>query len=101
MLIDCALIILSSYGYINPVITGIVVIKHLSCNLLDINKANIKFETVLLILGIILKMISNLPMEFINIALDEFFLIAGAILCFISIINGLIAFNKLSKKSDN
>ncbi len=100
--IDTVLIILSSYGYISPIITVVVVLRHIILATLTSDEINdnMNVEMVLLIIGIILKLINNLPMEFIGIALDEFFLIAGTILCFILTMNHILSYKKIINKND-
>ena len=94
ILVNSVLIILSSYGYIHPIVPVVVIIRDIIINSLRMVAANSgvaepagitgKFKTAFLMLGITLKLFGNLPFGLINIAVDDFFLIAGTILCLIS-----------------
>ena len=94
ILIDSVLIVLSSYGYIHPIITIVVILRDIVVNSFRIiaAKANVlepsslagKCKTFFLMIGIILKMFGNVPFTFIGIAGDDFFLITGTVLALIS-----------------
>ena len=60
-----------------------------------------KFKTAFLMIGLILKLFSDFPFAFINIAVDDFFLIAGTILSLISGFEYYEAYKKyLFKRQD-
>ena len=94
ILVNSVLIMLSSYGYIHPIVPIIVIIRDIVINSLRMIAAQSgvaepagitgKFKTLFLMLGIIFKLFGNLPFELINISIDDFFLVAGTILCIIS-----------------
>lgn len=94
ILVNSVLIILSSYGYIHPVVPVIVIIRDIIINSLRMVAANSgvaepagltgKVKTAFLMIGIVLKLFGNMPFELINIAVDDFFIISGTILCIIS-----------------
>ena len=110
ILIDSVLIVLSSYGYIHPIITIVVVLRDIVVNSFRIMaaKANIiepsslagKSKTFFLMIGIILKMFGNIPFTFIGIAGDDFFLITGTVLALISCYQYVIAYRKYIKTNN-
>ena len=60
-----------------------------------------KFKTAFLMIGLILKLFSDFPFAFINVAVDDFFLIAGTILSLISGFEYYEAYKKyLFKRQD-
>ena len=92
--VNSLLIILSAYGYIHPIIPVIVVMRDMIVNTIrlfantngEVVPAGYtgKFKTAFLMIGLTLKLFGNLPFGLINIAADDFFLIAGTILSLIS-----------------
>ena len=92
--VNSILIILAGYGYIHSVIPVIIVTRDIVVDALRMMAATTgsveaakftgKFKTAFLMLGIIFKLFGNLPFALWNIAVDDFFLVAGTILCFIS-----------------
>ena len=94
ILVNCVLVILSAYGYIHPIAPVIVIIRDIIVNSLRMvaavsgiaEPAGItgKVKTVFLMIGITLKLFGNLPFGLINLAVDDFFIVAGVILCVIS-----------------
>ena len=104
VLINSILIILCSYGYIHSLIPIIVITRDTVINtlrMLAANSGNVeaakttgKFKTAFLMIGIILKLFGNFPFGLINIALDDFFIIAGAILSLISGIEYYLSYKK-------
>lgn len=92
--IDSILIALSAYGYIPSIIPIIVIMRDTIVDGIRMLLANMqivessrslgKCKTLFLMLGIILKLFSNLPFGLINISIDDFFLVAGTVLSFIS-----------------
>ena len=105
--VNSVLIILSSYGYINPIVPVIVILRDTIINSLRMVAAKEgvaepagltgKFKTVFLMVGITLKLFGNLPFALINIRVDDFFIIAGAVLCVISGIEYIRAYKKYLK----
>lgn len=104
ILVNSVLIILSSYGYIHPVVPVIVIVRDIIINSLRMVAANSgvaepagltgKFKTAFLMIGITLKLFGNLPFGLINIAVDDLFLIAGTLLCLISGYDYIRAYKK-------
>lgn len=92
--VNSVLIILSSYGYIHPIVPVIVIVRDIIINSLRMVAANSgvaepagitgKFKTAFLMIGITFKLFGNLPFELFNISVDDFFLVAGTVLCVIS-----------------
>ena len=78
ILVNSTLIILSASGYVHPVVPVIVIIRDIIINSLRMVAASSgvaepaattgKVKTIFLMVGIILKLFSNLPFAFINIA---------------------------------
>ncbi|MBQ9023786.1 MAG: CDP-diacylglycerol--glycerol-3-phosphate 3-phosphatidyltransferase [Bacilli bacterium] len=107
ILVNSVLIILSAYGYIHPIVPIVVVIRDIVINSLRMLAASSgvaepagitgKFKTTFLMLGIALKLFGNLPFGLINIAVDDFFLIAGTVLCIISGLEYIKAYKKYLK----
>lgn len=108
LLVNSTLIILGSYGYIHPVVPVIVIMRDMIVNTLRMfaaNSGNVeaaktsgKFKTAFLMIGIILKLFGNLPFGLINIAVDDFFIIAGTVLSLISGFEYVLAYRKYIKK---
>ena len=102
--INSILIILSAYGYIHPIVPVIVVIRDIIINSLRMVAANSgtvepagftgKFKTAFLMIGVTLKLFGNLPFALINVSIDDFFIIAGTVLCVISGVEYIKAYKK-------
>ena len=102
--VNSILIILSSYGYINPIVPVIVIIRDILINSLRMIAAKSgvaepagtigKFKTAFLMIGITLKLFGNLPFSLINAPVDDFFIIAGSVLCVISGLEYLRVYKK-------
>lgn len=109
--INSVLIILSANGYIHPVVPVVCIMRDTIINTLRMFAAtngevlaaeNIgKFKTAFLMIGIILKLFGNLPFGLINIAMDDFFIIAGTILSLISGVEYFIAYKRYLLKKEN
>ena len=90
VLVDSILIILSSTGFIHPIITLVVIIRDIVVNSIKMTAASKgevvaaiksgKIKTACLMLGIILTLFYNLPFELWNLKVSEFLLIIAAIL---------------------
>lgn len=102
--VNSILIILAAYGYINAIVPVIVIMRDMIINTIrmfastggEVIAAGVtgKFKTAFLMIGIILKLFGNFPAGLINIALDDFFIIAGTILCIVSGIEYYTAYKK-------
>ena len=107
VLVNSVLIILASYGYIHPVIPIIIILRDTIINSLRMVAASTgiaepakyigKFKTVFLMIGITLKLFGNLPFSLININVDDFFIIAGTVLSFISGLEYIKVYKKYIK----
>lgn len=94
ILVNSVLIILCGQGYINPIIPVIIILRDTMTNTIKMiagENGNVvaaiktgKFKTAFLMLGLVLKLFGNLPMELYNVALDDFFLLTATILSLIS-----------------
>ena len=108
ILVNGLLIILCGQGYINPIIPTVIILRDIITNTFKMfasDKGEVigaiktgKFKTAFLMIGITLKLLGNFPMELINIALDDFFLITATIL---SIISGIEYYNMTKKYFKN
>ena len=106
--INSILIILSAYGYIHPIVPVIVVMRDIIINSLRMVAASTgavepagftgKFKTAFLMIGVTLKLFGNLPFALVNVAIDDFFIIAGTILCVISGFEYIKAYRKYIKE---
>lgn len=104
ILVNGLLIILCGQGYIHPIIPVIIILRDTITNTFKMIAGNNgevvgaiktgKFKTAFLMIGLTLKLIGNFPMELINIALDDFFLITATVL---SIISGIEYYNLYKK----
>ncbi len=104
ILVNGLLIILCGQGYIHPVIPTIIILRDTITNTFKMIAGNNgevvgaiktgKFKTAFLMIGLTLKLIGNLPMELINISLDDFFLITATVL---SVISGIEYYNLYKK----
>ena len=104
LLVNSLLIILSSYGYINTIVPVVVIMRDTIVNTLRMFAANSgsveaakttgKFKTAFLMIGLTLKLFSNLPFGLINIAVDDLFIISGTVLCLVSGFEYVLAYKK-------
>ena len=104
ILVNGLLIILCGQGYIHPIIPVIIILRDTITNTFKMIAGNNgevvgaiktgKFKTAFLMIGLTLKLIGNLPMELINIALDDFFLITATVL---AVISGIEYYNLYKK----
>ena len=107
VLVNSILIVLSSYGYIYPIVPVIVIIRDVIINSLRMLAATSgvaepalvvgKFKTAFLMIGITLKLFGNLPFGLLNIAVDDLFIIAGTLLSVISGMQYAKAYRKYMK----
>ena len=107
ILVNSILIILSSYGYIYPIVPVIVIMRDVIINSLRMIAASTgiaepaaavgKFKTAFLMIGITLKLFGNFPFGLFNIAVDDLFIIAGTILCVVSGLQYTKAYKKYLK----
>jgi len=94
ILVNSILIILSSNGFISPIITVIVIVRDSIVNTIKMiagNKGNVvaalmsgKIKTACLMVGIILTLFYNLPFELWNLRVSDFLLVTAAILSLVS-----------------
>lgn len=94
MLVNSTLIILSSQGYVSPIITVIIIFRDTvvdTIRMLAASKGRVvaagkagKIKTTFLMVGIVLMLCHNLPFEFFNLAVDDFLLVLATIFCVIS-----------------
>ena len=108
ILVNGLLIILCGQGYIHPIIPVIIILRDTITNTFKMIAGNNgevvgaiktgKFKTAFLMIGLTLKLIGNLPMELINIALDDFFLITATVL---AVISGIEYYNLYKKYFKN
>lgn len=104
ILVNGLLIILCGQGYIHPIIPTIIILRDTITNTFKMIAGNNgevvgaiktgKFKTAFLMIGLTLKLIGNLPMGLINIALDDFFLITATVL---AVISGIEYYNLYKK----
>lgn len=104
ILVNGLLIILCGQGYISPIIPVIIILRDTIVNAFKMIAGNNgevvgaiktgKFKTTFLMIGLTLKLIGNLPMGLINIALDDFCLITATVL---SLISGIEYYNLYKK----
>lgn len=96
VLVNSILIILSSTGFIHPIISVVVIVRDIvvdSIKMVASSKGKVvaaiktgKFKTACLMVGITLTLFYNLPFELWNIKISEIFLIIASILSIISAI---------------
>lgn len=94
ILVNSVLIILSSTGFIPPIITLIIITRDSITNAIKMaagNKGNVvaaiklaKLKTMTLMVGITLTLFYNLPFELWNFKVSEFLLVVAAILAIVS-----------------
>lgn len=96
VLVDSVLIILSSSGFISPVIAVIIIIRDIIVNAVKMAAGNAgkvvaaswtgKVKTTFQMIGITLTLFYNLPFELINIRISDIALIIACILTIVSAI---------------
>ena len=94
ILVNGLLIVLCAEGNLHPIIPVIIILRDTIVNTIKMvagNNGNVvaaintgKFKTSFLMIGLTLKLFGNFPLGLINIALDDFFLVAATILSVIS-----------------
>ena len=116
ILVNSILIILSSIGFIHPIIPVIIIIRDSVVNSIKMlagNKGKVvaaintgKWKTACLMIGIVLTLFYNLPFEMWNINISDVLLIIATILSIISgiqyyLLNKDIIFLKFKRKTNN
>lgn len=96
ILVNSVLIILSSSGFIHPIIPVIIILRDTVVNSIKMvagNKGNVvaaiksgKIKAACLMVGIVLTLFYNLPFELWNLKVSDFLLIIASILSIISAI---------------
>ncbi len=109
LLTNGLLIILCAQGYLHPIIPVIIILRDTVVNTLKMvagNNGNVvaaiktgKFKTAFLMIGLTLKLFGNLPFGLINIAVDDFFIIAATVLSVISGYEYYRMYSKFLKKN--
>ena len=94
MLVNSTLIIISSQGFISPVITVIVIFRDTvvdTVRMLAASKGRVvaagktgKIKTACLMVGLVLTLCYNLPFELFNLDIANFLLVLATIFCVIS-----------------
>lgn len=94
MLVDSTLIILTSQGFVAPIITVIIIVRDIvvdTIKMLASSKGRViaaiktgKVKTTFLMIGIILTMCYNLPFEAYNLNISDFILILATVFSLIS-----------------
>lgn len=112
ILVDSVLIILSSSGFISPVIAVIIIVRDIIVNAVKMAAGNAgkvvaaswtgKVKTTFQMIGITLTLFYNLPFELINIRISDIALIIACILAIVSAIQ-YINVNKeyIGQKKEN
>lgn len=115
MLVNSSLIILSSQGFVSPIITVIIIFRDTVVDTIKMiagSKGKVvaaiktgKVKTTFLMLGVILTMCYNLPFELFNLNVASFLLILATIFSIISgvqyyVMNKDIIFEKDSKNKE-
>lgn len=103
ILVDSVLIILSSSGFISPVISVIIIVRDIVVNAVKMAAGNAgkvvaaswtgKVKTTFQMIGITLTLFYNLPFELINIRISDIMLIISCVLAIVSAIQ-YISINK-------
>lgn len=96
ILVDSVLIILSSSGFISPVISVIIIVRDIVVNAVKMAAGNAgkvvaaswtgKVKTTFQMIGITLTLFYNLPFELINIRISDIMLIISCVLAIVSAI---------------
>lgn len=104
VLVNSVLIILSSSGFIHPIIPVIIILRDTIVNSIKMvagNKGKVvaaiksgKIKTACLMVGIVLTLFYNLPFELWNLKVSDFLLVIAAVM---SIISG-IEYYQMNKK---
>ncbi len=104
ILVDSVLIILSSSGFISPVISVIIIVRDIVVNAVKMAAGNAgkvvaaswtgKVKTTFQMIGITLTLFYNLPFELINIRISDIMLIISCVLAIVSAIQYIIANKK-------
>lgn len=104
ILINGVIISLCGKGYINVIIPVLLVTRDTIVNTIKMVAGKEtgavgaiktgKFKTAFLMIGVALKLISNLPMGLLNIRLDDFFLVTACILSLVSMVEYIIIYKK-------
>ena len=94
VLVNSVLIILTSMGFIHPIIPVVIIVRDTVVNSIKMaagNKGKVvaaiktgKLKTVCLMLGITLTLFYNLPFEFWNLRVSDFLLVLAAVLSIVS-----------------
>lgn len=100
MLVNSVLIILSSQGFIHPVIPVIIILRDTfvdSIKMVAGSKGNVvaaiktgKYKTASLMIGIVLTLFYDMPFELWNIHISDFLLVVA---CVLSLISGVQYYN--------
>lgn len=101
ILVDSVLIILSSSGFISPVISVIIIVRDIVVNAVKMAAGNAgkvvaaswtgKVKTTFQMIGITLTLFYNLPFELINIRISDIMLIISCVLAIVSAIQYISA----------
>lgn len=104
ILVDSVLIILSSSGFISPVISVIIIVRDIVVNAVKMAAGNAgkvvaaswtgKVKTTFQMIGITLTLFYNLPFELINIRISDIMLIISCVLAIVSAIQYISANKK-------
>lgn len=104
ILVDSVLIILSSSGFISPVISIIIIVRDIVVNAVKMAAGNAgkvvaaswtgKVKTTFQMIGITLTLFYNLPFELINIRISDIMLIISCVLAIVSAIQYISANKK-------
>lgn len=104
ILVDSVLIILSSSGFILPVISVIIIVRDIVVNAVKMAAGNAgkvvaaswtgKVKTTFQMIGITLTLFYNLPFELINIRISDIMLIISCVLAIVSAIQYISANKK-------
>lgn len=104
ILVDSVLIILSSSGFISPVISVIIIVRDIVVNAVKMAAGNAgkvvaaswtgKVKTTFQMIGITLTLFYNLPFELINIRISDIMLIISCALAIVSAIQYISANKK-------
>ncbi len=104
ILVDSVLIILSSSGFISPVISVIIIVRDIVVNAVKMAAGNAgkvvaaswtgKVKTTFQMIGITLTLFYNLPFELINIRISDIMLIIACVLAIVSAIQYISANKK-------
>lgn len=96
ILVNSVLIILATNGFINPIIPVVIVLRDTFVDAIKMEAASKgkvvaaiktgKFKTASLMVGLVLTLFYNLPLELINIRVSDFLLYFATILSIISMI---------------